>query len=77
MPQTGTHVADSEDMKESFVLPGAGEMPLACRVHHENEEAHIQLIGSCSIACLDVIFRESVSVLPKMCTATSRSDCRP
>ena len=54
-------------MKKSFVLSGAGQMPLACRVPLASYEIQIQLMGSYYVAYLDLVFRESVSVFPELC----------
>ena len=48
-------------MEVSFVFPGAGQMPLACRVPLAFRKVQIQLMGSYSVAYPDMVFRKSVS----------------
>ena len=57
----------SKDMEKFFVVSGAGQMPLACRVPLATREAQIQLMGSYSVAYPDLVFRERVSVFPELC----------
>ena len=54
-------------MEKSLLLSGAGEMFLACRVFLAYREVQIELMGSCSVAYQDLVFRERVSVFPELC----------
>ena len=53
-PHLGRLHAVPEDKKKSFVLPGAGQMPLAL----SRREVQIQLMGSYSVACPYLMFPE-------------------
>ena len=59
-------IAVPKDMEKSLVLSNAGEMPLACQVPLESREVQIQLMGSYSVAYLDLVFCEHVSVSPEL-----------
>ena len=54
-------------MKKSFVLAGAGQMPLECRVPLASREVQIQLMGSYSVAFTGLVLRERASVFPELC----------
>ena len=67
-PHFGRTSAVPEDMEVSFVFPGAGQMPLACRVPLASRKVQIQLMGSYSVAYPDMVFRKSVSVFLGTCS---------
>ena len=60
-PHLGRPNAVLKDMNKSFMMSGAGQMPLACRVPLASQEAQIQLMGIYCVAYPDLVFRECVS----------------
>ena len=54
-------------MEGSFVLPDAGQMPLACRVPLASRDVQIQLMDSYAVAYPGLVFRERVSVFSELC----------
>ena len=52
------------------MMPGKGQMPLACLVPLASREVQIQLMGSYSVTYPDLVFRERVP-----CSQSCAVDC--
>ena len=65
-PHLGRPNAVTKDMEKFFMLSGASQMPLACRVPLASREVQIQLMGWYSVAYPDLVFREDVSVFREL-----------